>query len=114
MVLKLFFDISTSFRFSDFQRSVWSVQSIPEACPCSNARGCSLPKLFLQISENTIIDLPTGVVTIHMDQTEPRIPAIAVASGTQIYIYKNLKPYFKFQLPSLEVHPVEKELWAGE
>ena len=48
-----------------------------------------------------------------MDQTEPRIPAIAVASGTQIYIYKNLKPYFKFQLPSLEVHPVEKELWAG-
>ena len=47
------------------------------------------------ISENTIIDLPTGVVTIHMDQTEPKIPAIAVASGTQIYIYKNLKPYFK-------------------
>ena len=45
------------------------------------------------ISENTIIDLPTGVVTIHMDQTEPRIPAIAVASGTQIYNYKNLKPY---------------------
>ena len=34
MVLKQFFDISTSFRFSDFQRSVWSVQSIPEACPC--------------------------------------------------------------------------------
>ena len=22
-----------NFRFSDFQRSVWSVQSIPEACP---------------------------------------------------------------------------------
>ena len=85
-------------------------RSRPKQCVC----GCSLPKLFLQISENTIIDLPTGVVTIHMDQTEPRIPAIAVASGTQIYIYKNLKPYFKFQLPSLEVHPVEKELWAGE
>ena len=48
-----------------------------------------------------------------MDQTEPRIPAIAVALGTQIYIFKNSKPYFKFQLPSLEVHPVEKELWAG-
>ena len=48
-----------------------------------------------------------------MDQTEPKVPAIAVASGTQIYIYKNLKPYFKFQLPSLEVHPVEKELWSA-
>ena len=48
-----------------------------------------------------------------MDQSEPRIPAIAVASGTQIFIYKNMKPYFKFQLPSLQVHPVEKELWEA-
>lgn len=48
-----------------------------------------------------------------MDQSEPRVPAIAVASGTQIYIYKNMKPYFKFQLPSLAVHEVEKDLWAA-
>ena len=34
MVVKLFFDICTSFRFSDFQRSMLSVQSIFEACPC--------------------------------------------------------------------------------
>lgn len=48
-----------------------------------------------------------------MDQNEPRIPAIAVASGSHIYIYKNLKPYFKFTLPSLDVHHVEKELWTS-
>ena len=41
-----------------------------------------------QVTENTIIDLPTGVVTFHMDTTEPRIPAIAVASAAHIYIYK--------------------------
>ena len=34
MILRLFFDTSTGFRFSDFQRSVWSVQSISVACPC--------------------------------------------------------------------------------
>ena len=65
-----------------------------------------------QVTENTIIDLPTGVVTFHMDTTEPRIPAIAVASAAHIYIYKNLRPYFKFTLPTLEIQPMEKELWA--
>ncbi|XP_052770219.1 Bardet-Biedl syndrome 1 protein homolog [Mya arenaria] len=63
------------------------------------------------LSENTIIDLPTGVVTFYMDTHEPRTPAIAVASGPFIYIYKNLKPYFKFTLPPLEVNSVEQDLW---
>ena len=27
-----------------------------------------------QVSENAIIDLPTGVVAFHMDRNEPRIP----------------------------------------
>lgn len=66
-----------------------------------------------KVSENTIIDLPTGVVAFHMDQTEPRIPAVAVASGAHIYIYKNMKPYFKFTLPTLEIHSSERELWAA-
>ena len=37
--------------------------------------------------------------------------AIAVASGPYIYVYKNLRPYFKFTLPPLDLHPVEQELW---
>ena len=65
-----------------------------------------------QVTENTIIDLPTGVVTFHMDTTEPRIPAIAVASASHIYIYKNLRPYFKFTLPTLDIHQLEKDIWA--
>ena len=76
----------------------------------------SFRKCEFKVSENTIIDLPTGVVAFHMDQTEPLIPAVAVASGSHIYIYKNMRPYFKFTLPTLEIHPNEKELWsrAGE
>ncbi|XP_025104031.1 LOW QUALITY PROTEIN: Bardet-Biedl syndrome 1 protein-like [Pomacea canaliculata] len=63
------------------------------------------------MSEHTIMDLPTGVVTFYLDTLEPRTPAIAVASGPYIYIYKNLRPYFKFTLPPLEIHPVEQDLW---
>ncbi|XP_071794355.1 BBSome complex member BBS1-like [Asterias amurensis] len=63
------------------------------------------------MSENTIIELPTGVSTFFMDTNEPRVPAIAVASGPYLYVYKNLRPYFKFTLPPLDVNPVEQDLW---
>lgn len=64
------------------------------------------------VSENMLLDLPTGLVSFLMDQHEPRTPAIAVASGPFIYIYKNLRPFFKFTLPSLEVNPLEQEVWT--
>ncbi|MBN3289897.1 BBS1 protein, partial [Polypterus senegalus] len=64
------------------------------------------------MTENTLLDLPTGLVAFHMDQNEPRTPAIAVASGPFIYVYKNLRPYFKFTLPPLEVNELEQEVWS--
>lgn len=47
-----------------------------------------------------------------MDNLQPRVPGIAVASGSSIYIYKNLRPGFQFTLPALDVHGVEKDIWA--
>lgn len=63
------------------------------------------------ISETAIIDLPTGVVSFHMDLCEPRVPAVGVASGAHIYVYKNLRPYFKFTLPPIDVNPMESDIW---
>ena len=63
------------------------------------------------MSENTLLDLPVGLVSFLMDQHEPRTPAIAVASGPFIYVYKNLRPYFKFTLPPLEVNALEQDVW---
>ncbi|CAG0912671.1 unnamed protein product [Notodromas monacha] len=62
-------------------------------------------------TENTLVDLPTSVVTFQMETMQPRIPAIAVASAAYVYIYKNLRPYFKFTLPPLEINPIEEDLW---
>ena len=39
------------------------------------------------------------------------ITAIAVASGPHIYVYKNMRPYFKFTLPALDINPIEEDLW---
>jgi len=63
------------------------------------------------VTESNIIDLPTAVCTFHMDANDPRTPAVAVASGPYIFIYKNLRPYFKFTLPPLDVNPIEADLW---
>lgn len=63
------------------------------------------------MSESTLLDLPAGLVAFFMDLHEPRIPAVAVASGPCIYVYKNLRPYFKFTLPGLEVNPLEQDVW---
>ncbi|CAL8261764.1 unnamed protein product [Arctogadus glacialis] len=63
------------------------------------------------MNESTLLDLPTGLVSFLMDLHEPRIPAIAVASGPFIYVYKNLRPYFKFTLPSLEINALEQDVW---
>ncbi|PSN55735.1 Bardet-Biedl syndrome 1 protein [Blattella germanica] len=57
------------------------------------------------MSESTLMDVPCGVVTFHMDMSEPRVP------GPNVYIYKNMRPYFKFSLPSMEVNPLEHDLW---
>ena len=53
--------------------------------------------------ETPLLNMPAAVCTFYMDNTEPRTPAVAVASGSFIYIFKNLRPYFKFTLPSLQV-----------
>ncbi|XP_067939415.1 Bardet-Biedl syndrome 1 protein-like [Watersipora subatra] len=63
------------------------------------------------ITENTLIDLPTGVVSFYLDTNQPRTPAIAVASGPNIFVYKNMRPFFKFTVPALDVNPVEEDLW---
>lgn len=64
------------------------------------------------IKESNLVDTPTALTSIYMDNLIPRVPAIAVASGSNIYIYKNLRPGFQFTLPALDVNEVEKDIWA--
>lgn len=61
--------------------------------------------------DGNIVETPTAIVSFHVDTTEPRIPAIALAAGPYIYVYKNIRPYFKFTVPSLEINQLEQDLW---
>lgn len=63
------------------------------------------------MSENTLMEIPTALVSFYHDHQDQKIPSIALASGSSIYIYRNMKPYFKFSLPDLQLNHLEVDLW---
>lgn len=63
------------------------------------------------ISEQGLPGIPSSVQTLHVDDNDPRIPVIAVTIGPSVYFYKNMKPYFKFNFPSLAINPLEKDVY---
>ena len=58
-----------------------------------------------------LLDSPTALCSFYPDSATPRVPSVAVAAGAFIYIYRNLKPYYKFTMPIREVHVREETAW---
>ncbi|XP_011313154.1 Bardet-Biedl syndrome 1 protein [Fopius arisanus] len=63
------------------------------------------------VTEHNIMESPCGVVGFYSENAEPRSAAVAVGAGSSIYIYKNMRPHFKYCLPYLDAHPKEREIW---
>ena len=62
-------------------------------------------------SEHTLRDTPCAIASFYADAQSPRIPALAVAVGANVFIYRNLRPYFNFTLPLETVSDIEKTVW---
>lgn len=86
-------------------------------------------KGFSMLKENNLTDIPCAVVACYTDTLTPRVPgsrrknvflsiridffsALAVASGASVFIFKALRPYYKFVLPQLDMAQVEKDVWS--
>lgn len=67
----------------------------------------------LLTSDQVLPDVPCGLISFYMDSFDPKVPAIAVACGSDLLVFKNNKPYFKFTTPSLTINAVEKEVWTS-
>ncbi|PRP83077.1 bardet-Biedl syndrome 1 family protein [Planoprotostelium fungivorum] len=61
------------------------------------------------MSEAVLLDPPVGVINYYMDNTGK--PAVAVAAGPSIYLYKAMRPYYKFSLPLVVPDDREQEVW---
>eukprot|EP01029_Cantina_marsupialis_P027873 TRINITY_DN774111_c0_g1_i1.p1 TRINITY_DN774111_c0_g1~~TRINITY_DN774111_c0_g1_i1.p1 ORF type:complete len:582 (+),score=125.00 TRINITY_DN774111_c0_g1_i1:159-1904(+) len=62
-------------------------------------------------NEVVLVGKPSVMCHFYSDSNMPRIPAVAVGSGNFVYIYRNLKPYFRFTLPNVEPHAKESHIW---
>ena len=66
------------------------------------------------LSENVLLDAPVSICTFYPDaKAVPRVPNVAVAAGAFVFIYRNLRPWYKFALPPGEVHPEESRAWEA-
>lgn len=64
-----------------------------------------------QRSEHPLVDVPVAVCGFYMDEKKPRVPAVGVASGPHVFVYRNLRPFFKFTAPPVELDPTEASIW---
>ena len=67
-------------------------------------------KEWNQVTEHNMIDVPCGVAGFHSENGDPRSAAFVVGAGSSIYVFKNMRPHFKYCLPYLDPHFKEKEV----
>ncbi|TMW68472.1 hypothetical protein Poli38472_005940 [Pythium oligandrum] len=61
--------------------------------------------------EQAILGSPSALSFFYPEMNRPRIPAIAVASGSFIYIYRNFRPHYKFTVPPTDINAEEAKVW---
>mmetsp|Transcript_1658 Transcript_1658/g.4843 ORF Transcript_1658/g.4843 Transcript_1658/m.4843 type:complete len:552 (+) Transcript_1658:21-1676(+) len=64
------------------------------------------------ISENVLLDTPVALCVTYNEVSKPRVPCVSVAAGPHIFIYRRLRPYFKFTVPPVAMTPREAEVWT--
>jgi len=62
-------------------------------------------------AERALIGVPCGVLTLRPKRGDSQV--VAVASGTYVFVYRNLRPFYKYKLPETSVDPEEKEIWTS-
>ncbi|KAF1769658.1 hypothetical protein GCK72_001475 [Caenorhabditis remanei] len=64
-----------------------------------------------QDEECTLAESPTAIM--HFVNEARAVPTIAVAAGSSLLVYKNMKPFYKFTVPSSPIIPTELEAWKA-
>lgn len=62
-------------------------------------------------NEYALLDTPVAMCVTFTDNSS-HIPSLAVAAGSHVFIYRQLRPYRKWTCPTVEVAAVEAEVWA--
>lgn len=59
-----------------------------------------------------LLDVPVAMCITYAEATQPRIPTLAVAAGSYIFMYRNMRPYKKWTCPAIEISDAEQGIWS--
>jgi len=57
---------------------------------------------------------PCAVTSFYADDRLPRVPAVAVAAGPHVYVYRSLRPFVRFTAPAIDIDEKEVDVWRQE
>ena len=61
--------------------------------------------------ESALLETPVAMCVTYTDSTS-HIPSLAVAAGSHVFIYRQLRPYRKWTCPPVEISASESGIWA--
>eukprot|EP00519_Triparma_laevis_P002041 CAMPEP_0182517722 /NCGR_PEP_ID=MMETSP1321-20130603/42803_1 /TAXON_ID=91990 /ORGANISM="Bolidomonas sp., Strain RCC1657" /LENGTH=477 /DNA_ID=CAMNT_0024725487 /DNA_START=120 /DNA_END=1549 /DNA_ORIENTATION=+ len=64
------------------------------------------------VSEHQLLDQPVSMCVFYTSDSSSSTPAIGIAGGPYVFIYRHLRPYFKFTLPFVDLDPQDESIWA--
>ena len=73
-------------------------------------------KVFRDMStffDSVLLGTPVALVSLYTDSDNLDKPSIAIAAGPYVFIYRHLRPYFKFTVPPNELNVTEVAVWES-
>ncbi len=73
-------------------------------------------KIFRDMStffDSMLLGAPVALVPLYTDAENLDKPSIAIAAGPYVFIYRHLRPYFKFTVPPVDVNVTELAVWTA-
>ena len=61
-------------------------------------------------SEYALLDTPVGLCVTYTDSSS-HIPSLAVAAGSHVFVYRQLRPYRKWSCPTVDIPQQEADIW---
>lgn len=80
-------------------------------CVCDQENKLKIYKGTSLLNEHALLVPPVAMSVIQIDMTMPRIPSLAVAAGSHVFVYRQLRPYRKWTCPNIEISQMEQDLW---
>ncbi|XP_058789775.1 Bardet-Biedl syndrome 1 protein homolog isoform X1 [Phymastichus coffea] len=64
-----------------------------------------------EITQQIITEIPCSIVEFNTENDDRKSAALAIGASSSVFIFKNMRPHFKFCLPPLNADIREQDIW---